>query len=114
MLGLVKGAMAPTDSSVPDPAASGGTDFDVAEVDRLLTTTKQVRKRLDLTRKVPREVLLECIDVAGHAPQGGNIQANNWMIIDEPTLIAKIGVCGSCAAMRVSSRSSSGSARMMP
>lgn len=84
--------MAPSDLPVPDPAASSGSDFDVAEVDRLLTTTKQVRKRLDLTRRVPREVLLECIDVASHAPQGGNIQANNWMIVDDPELIAKIGV----------------------
>ena len=40
------------------------TDFDIAEADRLLKTTKQVRKRMDLTRPVPRELLLECIEVA--------------------------------------------------
>ena len=33
------------------------TDFDLSEVDRLLTTTKQVRKRLDLDRDVPTELL---------------------------------------------------------
>ena len=49
------------------------TDFDLNEVDRLLTTTKQVRKRLDLEREVPTELLLDCIEVAGHAPVGGNL-----------------------------------------
>ena len=39
-------------------------DFNLKEIDRLLTTTKQVRKRLDLTRDVPTELLLECIEVA--------------------------------------------------
>jgi nitroreductase len=59
------------------------TGFDLAEVDRLLTTTKQVRQRLDLTRPVPYDVLLECIELAGHAPMGGNLERNRWMIIDD-------------------------------
>lgn len=60
------------------------TGFDLAEVDRLLTTTKQVRKRLDLSRPVPNDVLLECIELAGHAPMGGNLERNRWMIITDP------------------------------
>jgi nitroreductase len=68
-----------------------GTGFDLDEVDRLLTTTKQVRKRLDLTRPVPYEVLLECIELAGHAPMGGNLERNRWMIIDDPDTKAAIG-----------------------
>ena len=32
--------------------------------DEVLTTTRSVRKRLDLTRPVEREVLMECIDIA--------------------------------------------------
>lgn len=59
------------------------TGFDLAEVDRLLTTTKQVRQRLDLDRPVPHEELLECIELAGHAPMGGNLERNRWMIIDD-------------------------------
>ena len=46
------------------------TDFELGEVDRLLTTTKQVRKRLDLSKEVPLDLLLDCIEVAGHAPVG--------------------------------------------
>ncbi|NQY55865.1 MAG: nitroreductase family protein [Ilumatobacteraceae bacterium] len=59
------------------------TGFDLDEVARLLTTTKQVRKRLDLERRVPNEEILECIDLANHAPMGGNLERNKWMIIDD-------------------------------
>ncbi len=31
--------------------------------DEVLTTTRSVRKRLDLTRPVPRDVLVECIEI---------------------------------------------------
>src|SRR3954466_9946839 len=66
-------------------AFMSGTDgFELDEIDRLLTTTKQVRQRLDLSRPVPYEVLLECIRIAGHAPMGGNLERNRWMIIDNP------------------------------
>jgi nitroreductase len=64
--------------------------FDLDQTDTLLKTTKQVRKRLDLTRPVPYEVLLECIDVASHAPMGGNLERNRWMIIDDADTKAKI------------------------
>jgi len=49
-----------------------------------MTTTKQVRQRLDLARPVPYDVLLECIEIAGFAPMGGNLERNRWMIIDDP------------------------------
>src|SRR4029079_4049495 len=66
------------------------TGFDLAEIDRLMTTTKQVRQRLDLTRPVPYDVLLECIEIAGFAPMGGNQERNRWMIIDDPATKAEI------------------------
>ncbi len=66
------------------------TEFDLDMTDRLLTTTKQVRKRLDLTRPVPRELLLECIDIASHAPMGGNLERNRWLVVDDPALKAAI------------------------
>src|SRR5215212_9344564 len=66
------------------------SDIDLAAADHLLTTTKQVRQRMDLTRPVPRELLLECIDIASHAPMGGNLERNRWMIIDDPAVKAEI------------------------
>jgi nitroreductase len=68
------------------------TGFDLDEIDRLLTTTKQVRKRLDLSRAVPHEELLECIEIANHAPMGGNLERNRWMIIDDAD--TKVAIAG--------------------
>jgi nitroreductase len=60
------------------------TNFDLDQIDELLLTTKQVRFRLDLTRNVPIETVLECIQLAGGAPQGGNTQRNRWLLVDDP------------------------------
>jgi nitroreductase len=51
--------------------------------DEVLTTTRSVRKRLDLTRPVPRDVLLDCIDIAHQSPTGSNSQRWRWMIIED-------------------------------
>ena len=66
------------------------TRFDLDEVDRLLTTTKQVRKRLDLSRPLPTEALLEIIEIANHAPMGGNLERNRWLIVTDGDLKAQI------------------------
>ena len=65
-------------------------EFDLATVDKLLTTTRAVRKRLDLTREVPNELLMECIRLAIQAPAGGNVQRWRWVIVDDPEKRAKI------------------------
>lgn len=52
--------------------------------DQVLTTTRSVRKRLDLTRPVPREVLIECIEIAHQAPTGSNLQGWRWLFVDDP------------------------------
>lgn len=51
--------------------------------DELLTTTRAVRKRLDLTRPVPKELLLECVDVALQAPTGSNRQGWHFVFVDD-------------------------------
>ncbi len=58
--------------------------FDLAETDRLLSTTRAVRKRLDLDRPVPREVILECLRLAVQAPTQSNSQTWRWMVVTEP------------------------------
>jgi nitroreductase len=52
--------------------------------DELLTTTRAVRKRLDLTRPVPREVILDCIRISQQAPTGSNVQGWRWMVVTDP------------------------------
>ena len=50
--------------------------------DELLTTTRAVRKRLDLSRPVPRELLLECVEVALQAPTGSNRQGWHFVFVE--------------------------------
>jgi nitroreductase len=51
--------------------------------DELLTTTRAVRKRLDLTRPVPRDILLECVEVALQAPTGSNRQGWHFVFVED-------------------------------
>jgi nitroreductase len=55
-------------------------------VDELLTTTRAVRKRLDLERPVERDVVLECLQLAFQAPNGSNGQDWGWVLVDDPAL----------------------------
>jgi nitroreductase len=54
--------------------------------DELLTTTRSVRKRLDLARPVPREVITECLEIAVQAPTGSNRQAWQFVVVTDPAL----------------------------
>src|SRR3977135_2534302 len=58
--------------------------IDIANGDLLLSTTRSVRKRLDLERPVPREVILECVRMAVQAPTASNGQGWRWMIVTDP------------------------------
>lgn len=59
--------------------------------DELLSTTRAVRKRLDLTRPVPRTLIEECVDLATQAPTGRNRQRWHFLVVTEPALRAKVG-----------------------
>ncbi|HEX8057102.1 MAG TPA: nitroreductase family protein, partial [Novosphingobium sp.] len=58
--------------------------FDLAMTDALLSTTRAVRKRLDLDRPVPREVIAECLELAVQAPTASNSQTWRWLVVDDP------------------------------
>lgn len=67
--------------------------MDLATVDELLSTTRAVRKRLDLDRPVGRDVILECIQLAMQAPTASNTQDWRWLVItdaDKRAAIAEI------------------------
>jgi nitroreductase len=57
--------------------------IDVAATDELLTTTRAVRRRLDLDRPVPRELVLECVSIAQQAPTGGNSQGWGFVVVTD-------------------------------
>jgi nitroreductase len=67
------------------------TAFALDQVDGLLTTTKAVRRRLDLSRPVDREVVAECVALASYAPNRSNHQSWRWLVVDDPALRAEIG-----------------------
>lgn len=57
--------------------------MDTAGTDELLTTTRAVRKRLDLARPVEPELLRECIEIALQAPTGSNRQTWHFVVLTE-------------------------------
>jgi nitroreductase len=59
------------------------TELDLATVDHLLATTRAVRRRLDLTRPVPVEVIEECLRLAVQAPTGSNRQGWRWVVVTD-------------------------------
>jgi len=59
--------------------------------DELLTTTRTVRKRLDLTRPVPQELIRECLEVALQAPSGSNRQHWHWIVVTDADQRRAIG-----------------------
>ena len=57
--------------------------MDIESVDEVLSTTRAVRRRLDLSRPVEREVILECLRLAVQAPTGGNTQDWRWLVVTD-------------------------------
>lgn len=60
-------------------------------IDQVLSTTRAVRKRLDLDRPVEPAVITECLQLAAQAPTGGNIQNWRFVVVTDAALRAAIG-----------------------
>ena len=57
--------------------------MDLATVDHLLTTTRSVRRRLDLARPVEPEVIEQCLEIAMQAPTGGNLPRAHFVVVTD-------------------------------
>jgi nitroreductase len=64
--------------------------MDTNVTDHLLSTTRAVRKRLDLERPVEREVILECLRLAVQSPTGSNSQKWHWLVVTDPDKRARL------------------------
>lgn len=53
------------------------------DIDEVLTTTRNVRRRLDLARPVERALIEECLEIALQAPNGSNNQGWEWIFVDD-------------------------------
>lgn len=59
------------------------TTFDLSVTDELLSTTRAVRKRLDMDRPVERSAILDCIALSQQAPTGSNRQGWRWVVVTD-------------------------------
>jgi nitroreductase len=70
------------ESPMPNP--------DLSNIDYVLRTTRSVRKRLDLNRPVPLDVIEECIELALQAPTGANTQTWRFLVVADPAQRQKL------------------------
>ena len=64
--------------------------LDLPTVDRLLTTTRAVRRGLDLERPVSLATVRECIALARHAPSAENASLTRWLVVQDPARRARL------------------------
>jgi nitroreductase len=57
---------------------------DLDSIDRVLSTTRSVRRRIDFERVVEPEVLEECIALATQAPTGISAESWRFLIVTDP------------------------------
>lgn len=63
----------------------------ITDLDTVLTTTRAVRRRLDLDRPVPLEVILECLELALQAPTGADSEDWRFVLVDDPEAKRAVG-----------------------
>lgn len=64
---------------------------DLTAIDNLLSTTKSVRRRLDLETPVDGAVVTRCIELAAYAPNASNAQEWRWVVVTDPDVRAAAG-----------------------
>lgn len=72
--------------------------------DEVLTTTRAVRRRLDLTRPVDPALLRECLALALQAPTGGNDQGWHFVVVTDAATRAAIADIYRTAAVEYAQR----------
>ncbi|MCW2747634.1 MAG: nitroreductase [Nocardioidaceae bacterium] len=78
------------DSNSPDDVHSEDQESRLLTAYEVLTTTRSVRRRLDLVRPVPRNLIEECVEIALQAPNAVNAQRLDWIIVDDPAKRAEV------------------------
>ena len=65
--------------------------MDTTITDHLLSTTRAVRRKLDLTRSVEPEVLTKCLELAIQAPSPSNSQQWRWLVVRDQEIKNQLG-----------------------
>ncbi len=66
-------------------------DFDIELTDKLLSTTRSVRKRLDFDRGLQTGIVMDCLELALQAPTGSNRQGWRWIVVTDEGLRRELG-----------------------
>ncbi len=66
-------------------------DFDIEMTDKLLSTTRSVRKRLDFDRGLQTGSVMDCLELALQAPTGSNRQGWRWIVVTDEGLRRELG-----------------------
>lgn len=66
-------------------------DFDIEMTDKLLSTTRSVRKRLDFDRGLQTGIVMDCLELALQAPTGSNRQGWRWIVVTDEGLRRELG-----------------------
>jgi len=64
--------------------------MDLKAVDELLTTTRSIRRRFDLTRPVPAALIQECLEIAVQAPTGGDTARYHFVVVTDQSKRARL------------------------
>lgn len=62
----------------------------IGDIDEVLSTTRAVRRRLDLEREVPLDVIERCVELARQAPIAKNVEQCRFVAIRDPELRAGV------------------------
>jgi nitroreductase len=88
------------------------SELDVKVVDELLSTTRSIRKKLDLERPVDPALIDECLELSLQAPTGSNMQGWRWLVVTDPDLragLADLYARGSAGYFRMQEEALKGS-----
>ncbi|MGI5242211.1 nitroreductase family protein [Dactylosporangium sp. CA-139066] len=70
---------------------SSDTPLPITDFETVLTTTRAVRRRLDLDRPVPRGEVLDCLRLALQAPTGADAEDWRFILIGDPGVKLAVG-----------------------
>lgn len=84
---------------------------DTASVDHVLSTTRAVRRKLDLDRPVEPHVLATCLRLSTYAPSPGNQQSWRWLVVRDATAARGWAGCSATSAASTWPGSAPSSAR---
>lgn len=87
---LLVGLVLPGAETVVHAQSGGISAAERAAVDHVLTTTRSVRKRLDLARPLDPKLIEQAIEIAVQAPTGSGAQGWHFLVVTEPAAKAAI------------------------